>query len=157
MRKYFGDVSIMNLDKKALLSILLLSSISNANELYDSYKNSVEQCVASENQRPKVTAHDVKQLKPEDINNYLITIRNQRIQQCSNSSEMKALINEIASSKSVDIDTLSDRYLSIYLERQLNSFSEAQKEKLRDIDLALADKSLETDLVALWEKLKEQQ
>ncbi len=157
MRKYFGDVSIMNLDKKALLSILLLSSISNANELYDSYKNSVEQCVASENQRPKVTAYDVKQLKPEDINNYLITIRNQRIQQCSNSSEMKALINEIASSKSVDIDTLSDRYLSIYLERQLNSFSEAQKEKLRNIDLALADKSLETDLVALWEKLKEQQ
>ena len=147
----------MNLDKKALLSILLLSSISNANELYDSYKNSVEQCVASENQRPKVTAHDVKKLKPEDINNYLITIRNQRIQQCSNSSEMKALINEIASSKSVDIDTLSDRYLSIYLERQLNSFSEAQKEKLRSIDLALADKSLETDLVALWEKLKEQQ
>lgn len=147
----------MNLDKKALLSMLLLSSISNANELYDSYKNSVEQCVASENQRPKVTAHDVKQLKPEDINNYLITIRNQRIQQCSNSSEMKALINEIASSKSVDIDTLSDRYLSIYLERQLNSFSEAQKEKLKNIDLALADKSLETDLVALWEKLKEQQ
>ncbi|WP_196363559.1 hypothetical protein [Vibrio anguillarum] len=70
---------------------------------------------------------------------------------------MKALINEIASSKSVDIDTLSDRYLSIYLERQLNSFSEAQKEKLRNIVLALADRSLETDLVALWEKLKEQQ
>ncbi|MBF4236919.1 hypothetical protein EAY82_20615, partial [Vibrio anguillarum] len=84
-------------------------------------------------------------------------IRNQRIQQCSNSSEMKALINEIASSKSVDIDTLSDRYLSIYLERQLNFFSEAQKEKLRNIVLALADRSLETDLVALWEKLKEQQ
>ncbi|MBF4354115.1 hypothetical protein EAY36_22970, partial [Vibrio anguillarum] len=82
---------------------------------------------------------------------------NQRIQQCSNSSEMKALINEIASSKSVDIDTLSDRYLSIYLERQLNFFSEAQKEKLRNIVLALADRSLETDLVALWEKLKEQQ
>ncbi|MBF4364370.1 hypothetical protein [Vibrio anguillarum] len=70
---------------------------------------------------------------------------------------MKALINEIASSKSVDIDTLSDRYLSIYLERQLNFFSEAQKEKLRNIVLALADRSLETDLVALWEKLKEQQ
>ncbi len=145
----------MNYKKLCLLLPLLTPSICLAESSYDAYKDSVKYCIEIENQKSPVTINDLHGLKPEDIDKYLLLLKDIRIQECSKSYEMVALVNEISSSNElINADKLSDRYLSIYIKRRMNTFSKNELSKLNQLDSSLKEKSLEVNMLSLWEKLK---
>ncbi|MEF3023146.1 hypothetical protein V4D05_18700 [Vibrio mimicus] len=146
----------MNYKKLCLLLTLLTPSICLAESSYDAYKDSVKYCIEIENQKSPVTINDLHGLKPEDIDKYLLLLKDIRIQECSKPYEMVALVNEISSSNDlINADKLSDRYLSIYIKRRMNTFSKNELSKLNQLDSSLKEKSLEVNMLSLWEKLKD--
>lgn len=146
----------MNYKKLCLLLTLLTLSICLAESSYDAYKDSVKYCIEIENQKSPVTINDLHGLKPEDIDKYLLLLKDIRIQECSKPYEMVALVNEISSSNElINADKLSDRYLSIYIKRRMNTFSKNELSKLNQLDSSLKEKSLEINMLSLWEKLKD--
>ncbi|HGE6108277.1 TPA: hypothetical protein ACGG8A_003621, partial [Vibrio cholerae] len=77
-------------------------------------------------------------------------------QECSKSYEMEALVNELSSGNElINIDKLSERYLSIYIKKRTNTLSENELSKLNQLDSSLKEKSLEVNILSLWEKLKD--
>ncbi|ENM5927810.1 hypothetical protein ILY70_003881 [Vibrio mimicus] len=145
----------MNYKKLCLLLTLLTPAICLAESSYDAYKDSVKYCIEIENQKSPVTINDLHGLKPEDIDKYLLLLKDIRIQECSKPYEMVALVNEISSSNElINADKLSDRYLSIYIKRRMNTFSKNELSKLNQLDSSLKEKSLEVNMLSLWEKLK---
>lgn len=146
----------MNYKKLCLLLTLLTPAICLAESSYDAYKDSVKYCIEIENQKSPVTINDLHGLKPEDIDKYLLLLKDIRIQECSKPYEMVALVNEISSSNElINADKLSDRYLSIYIKRRMNTFSKNELSKLNQLDSSLKEKSLEVNMLSLWEKLKD--
>lgn len=156
MKKYSGDVYTMNYKKLPLLLAFLTPSICLAESSYDAYKDSVKNCIEIENQKSPVTISDLHGLKPEDIDKYLLLLKDIRIQECSKSYEMEALVNELSSGNElINIDKLSERYLSIYIKKRTNTLSENELSKLNQLDSSLKEKSLEVNMLSLWEKLKD--
>lgn len=156
MKKYSGDVYTMNYKKLPLLLAFITPSICLAESSYDAYKDSVKNCIEIENQKSPVTISDLHGLKPEDIDKYLLLLKDIRIQECSKSYEMEALVNEISSGNElINIDKLSERYLSIYIKKRTNTLSENELSKLNQLDSSLKEKSLEVNMLSLWEKLKD--
>lgn len=156
MKKYSGDVYTMNCKKLPLLLAFITPSICLAESSYDAYKDSVKNCIEIENQKSPVTISDLHGLKPEDIDKYLLLLKDIRIQECSKSYEMEALVNEISSGNElINIDKLSERYLSIYIKKRTNTLSENELSKLNQLDSSLKEKSLEVNMLSLWEKLKD--
>ena len=148
----------MNSNNNLFFIILFFLSTSIcANELYDNYKESFETCISEEKKREPLTINDIKMLNDADVVKYLPILKNQRIQECSNDSEMKSLIYEISKSESINTNELSDKYMSIYLSRQLSSFSKDEKERLREINGMLINKGLEINIINLLEDLNNQQ
>lgn len=146
----------MNYKKLCLLLTLLTPAICLAESSYNAYKDSVKYCIEIENQKSPVTINDLHGLKPEDIDKYLLLLKDIRIQECSKPYEMVALVNEISSSNElINADKLSDRYLSIYIKRRMNTFSKNELSKLNQLDSSLKEKSLEVNMLSLWEKLKD--
>lgn len=156
MKKYSGDVYTMNYKKLPLLLAFITPSICLAESSYDAYKDSVKNCIEIENQKTPVTINDLHGLKPEDIDKYLLLLKDIRIQECSKSYEMEALVNELSSGNElINIDKLSERYLSIYIKKRTNTLSENELSKLNQLDSSLKEKSLEVNMLSLWEKLKD--
>lgn len=156
MKKYSGDVYTMNYKKLPLLLAFITPSICLAESSYDAYKDSVKNCIEIENQKSPVTINDLHGLKPEDIDKYLLLLKDIRIQECSKSYEMEALVNELSSGNElINIDKLSKRYLSIYIKKRTNTLSENELSKLNQLDSSLKEKSLEVNMLSLWEKLKD--
>lgn len=156
MKKYSGDVYTMNYKKLPLLLAFITPSICLAESSYDAYKNSVKNCIEIEDQKSPVTINDLHGLKPEDIDKYLLLLKDIRIQECSKSYEMEALVNELSSGNElINIDKLSERYLSIYIKKRTNTLSENELSKLNQLDSSLKEKSLEVNMLSLWEKLKD--
>lgn len=156
MKKYSGDVYTMNYKKLPLLLAFITPSICLAESSYDAYKDSVKNCIEIENQKAPVTISDLHGLKPEDIDKYLLLLKDIRIQECSKSYEMEALVNELSSGNElINIDKLSKRYLSIYIKKRTNTLSENELSKLNQLDSSLKEKSLEVNMLSLWEKLKD--
>lgn len=156
MKKYSGDVYTMNYKKLPLLLAFITPSICLAESSYDAYKKSVKNCIEIENQKSPVTINDLHGLKPEDIDKYLLLLKDIRIQECSKSYEMEALVNELSSGNElINIDKLSERYLSIYIKKRTNTLSENELSKLNQLDSSLKEKSLEVNMLSLWEKLKD--
>ncbi len=156
MKKYSGDVYTMNYKKLPLLLAFITPSICLAESSYDAYKDSVKNCIEIENQKSPVTINDLHGLKPEDIDKYLLLLKDIRIQECSKSYEMEALVNELSSGNElINIDKLSERYLSIYIKKRTNTLSENELSKLNQLDSSLKEKSLEVNMLSLWEKLKD--
>ncbi len=156
MKKYSGDVYTMNYKKLPLLLAFITPSICLAESSYDAYKDSVKNCIEIENQKAPVTISDLHGLKPEDIDKYLLLLKDIRIQECSKSYEMEALVNELSSGNElINIDKLSERYLSIYIKKRTNTLSENELSKLNQLDSSLKEKSLEVNMLSLWEKLKD--
>ncbi len=156
MKKYSGDVYTMNYKKLPLLLAFITPSICLAESSYDAYKDSVKNCIEIENQKSPVTINDLHGLKPEDIDKYLLLLKDIRIQECSKSYEMEALVNELSSGNElINIDKLSERYLSIYIKKRTNTLSENELSKLNQLDSSLKEKSLEVNILSLWEKLKD--
>lgn len=156
MKKYSGDVYTMNYKKLPLLLAFITPSICLAESSYDAYKDSVKNCIEIENQKAPVTISDLHGLKPEDIDKYLLLLKDIRIQECSKSYEMEALVNELSSGNElISIDKLSERYLSIYIKKRTNTLSENELSKLNQLDSSLKEKSLEVNMLSLWEKLKD--
>ncbi|RBO14612.1 hypothetical protein DSL61_16365 [Vibrio cholerae] len=146
----------MNYKKLPLLLAFITPSICLAESSYDAYKDSVKNCIEIENQKAPVTISDLHGLKPEDIDKYLLLLKDIRIQECSKSYEMEALVNELSSGNElINIDTLSERYLSIYIKKRTNTLSENELSKLNQLDSSLKEKSLEVNMLSLWEKLKD--
>lgn len=155
MKKYSGDVYTMNYKKLPLLLAFITPSICLAESSYDAYKDSVKNCIEIENQKSPVTINDLHGLKPEDIDKYLLLLKDIRIQECSKSYEMEALVNELSSGNElININKLSERYLSIYIKKRTNTLSENELSKLNQLDSSLKEKSLEVNMLSLWEKLK---
>lgn len=156
MKKYSGDVYTMNYNKLPLLLAFITPSICLAESSYDAYKDSVKNCIEIENQKSPVTINDLHGLKPEDIDKYLLLLKDIRIQECSKSYEMEALVNELSSGNElINIDKLSERYLSIYIKKRTNTLSENELSKLNQLDSSLKEKSLEVNMLSLWERLKD--
>lgn len=156
MKKYSGDVYTMNYKKLPLLLAFITPSICLAESSYDAYKDSVKNCIEIENQKSPVTINDLHGLKPEDIDKYLLLLKDIRIQECSKSYEMEALVNELSSGNElININKLSERYLSIYIKKRTNTLSENELSKLNQLDSSLKEKSLEVNMLSLWEKLKD--
>lgn len=156
MKKYSGDVYTMNYKKLPLLLAFITPSICLAESSYDAYKDSVKNCIEIENQKSPVTINDLHGLKPEDIDKYLLLLKDIRIQECSKSYEMEALVNELSSGNElINIDKLSERYLSIYIKKRTNTLSENELSKLNQLDSSLKEKSLEVNMLSLWERLKD--
>lgn len=156
MKKYSGDVYTMNYKKLPLLLAFITPSICLAESSYDAYKDSVKNCIEIENQKSPVTINDLHGLKPEDIDKYLLLLKDIRIQECSKSYEIEALVNELSSGNElINIDKLSKRYLSIYIKKRTNTLSENELSKLNQLDSSLKEKSLEVNMLSLWEKLKD--
>lgn len=156
MKKYSGDVYTMNYKKLPLLLAFITPSICLAESSYDAYKDSVKNCIEIENQKSPVTINDLHGLKPEDIDKYLLLLKDIRIQECSKSYEMEALVNELSSGNDlINIDKLSERYLSIYIKKRTNTLSGNELSKLNQLDSSLKEKSLEVNMLSLWEKLKD--
>lgn len=156
MKKYSGDVYTMNYKKLPLLLAFITPSICLAESSYDAYKDSVKNCIEIENQKSPVTINDLHGLKPEDIDKYLLLLKDIRIQECSKSYEMEALVNELSSGNElINIDKLSERYLSIYIKKRTNTLSENELSKLNQLDSSLKEKSLEVNMLSLGEKLKD--
>lgn len=156
MKKYSGDVYTMNYKKLPLLLAFITPSICLAESSYDAYKDSVKNCIEIENQKSPVTINDLHGLKPEDIDKYLLLLKDIRIQKCSKSYEMDALVNDLSSGNDlINIDKLSERYLSIYIKKRTNTLSENELSKLNQLDSSLKEKSLEVNMLSLWEKLKD--
>ncbi|HDZ9219675.1 TPA: hypothetical protein RUZ04_003579 [Vibrio cholerae] len=146
----------MNYKKLPLLLAFITPSICLAESSYDAYKDSVKNCIEIENQKSPVTINDLHGLKPEDIDKYLLLLKDIRIQECSKSYEMEALVNELSSGNElINIDKLSKRYLSIYIKKRTNTLSENELSKLNQLDSSLKEKSLEVNMLSLWEKLKD--
>lgn len=146
----------MNYKKLPLLLAFITPSICLAESSYDAYKDSVKSCIGIENQKSPVTISDLHGLKPEDIDKYLLLLKDIRIQECSKSYEMEALVNELSSGNElINIDKLSERYLSIYIKKRTNTLSENELSKLKQLDSSLKEKSLEVNMLSLWEKLKD--
>ncbi|ENM3848724.1 hypothetical protein ACPFUL_002755 [Vibrio cholerae] len=146
----------MNYKKLPLLLAFITPSICLAESSYDAYKDSVKNCIEIENQKAPVTISDLHGLKPEDIDKYLLLLKDIRIQECSKSYEMEALVNELSSGNElISIDKLSERYLSIYIKKRTNTLSENELSKLNQLDSSLKEKSLEVNMLSLWEKLKD--
>ncbi|EJL6522468.1 hypothetical protein RDG66_17610 [Vibrio cholerae] len=146
----------MNYKKLPLLLAFITPSICLAESSYDAYKDSVKNCIEIENQKAPVTISDLHGLKPEDIDKYLLLLKDIRIQECSKSYEMEALVNELSSGNElISIDKLSERYLSIYIKKRTNALSENELSKLNQLDSSLKEKSLEVNMLSLWEKLKD--
>ncbi|ENM3767605.1 hypothetical protein V9R55_003129 [Vibrio cholerae] len=146
----------MNYKKLPLLLAFITPSICLAESSYDAYKDSVKNCIEIENQKAPVTISDLHGLKPEDIDKYLLLLKDIRIQECSKSYEMEALVNELSSGNElINIDKLSERYLSIYIKKRTNTLSENELSKLNQLDSSLKEKSLEVNMLSLWEKLKD--
>ncbi|MFG5030169.1 hypothetical protein [Vibrio cholerae] len=146
----------MNYKKLPLLLAFITPSICLAESSYDVYKDSVKNCIEIENQKSPVTINDLHGLKPEDIDKYLLLLKDIRIQECSKSYEMEALVNELSSGNElINIDKLSERYLSIYIKKRTNTLSENELSKLNQLDSSLKEKSLEVNMLSLWEKLKD--
>ncbi len=156
MKKYSGDVYTMNYKKLPLLLAFITPSICLAESSYDAYKDSVKNCIEIENRKSPVTINDLHELKPEDIDKYLLLLKDIRIQECSKSYEMEALVNELSSGNElININKLSERYLSIYIKKRTNTLSENELSKLNQLDSSLKEKSLEVNMLSLWEKLKD--
>ncbi|EOX3120925.1 hypothetical protein ACX6FB_003558 [Vibrio cholerae] len=156
MKKYSGDVYTMNYKKLPLLLAFITPSICLAESSYDAYKDSVKNCIEIENRKSPVTINDLHGLKPEDIDKYLLLLKDIRIQECSKSYEMEALVNELSSGNElININKLSERYLSIYIKKRTNTLSENELSKLNQLDSSLKEKSLEVNMLSLWEKLKD--
>lgn len=156
MKKYSGDVYTMNYKKLPLLLAFITPSICLAESSYDAYKDSVKNCIEIENQKSPVTINDLHGLKPEDIDKYLLLLKDIRIQECSKSYEMEALVNELSSGNElINVNKLSERYLSIYIKKRTNTLSENELSKLNQLDSSLKEKSLEVNMLSLWEKLKD--
>ncbi|EGR0144096.1 hypothetical protein FPT16_18495 [Vibrio cholerae] len=146
----------MNYNKLPLLLAFITPSICLAESSYDAYKDSVKNCIEIENQKSPVTINDLHGLKPEDIDKYLLLLKDIRIQECSKSYEMEALVNELSSGNElINIDKLSERYLSIYIKKRTNTLSENELSKLNQLDSSLKEKSLEVNMLSLWERLKD--
>ncbi|HFQ5433823.1 TPA: hypothetical protein ACGVBV_004331 [Vibrio vulnificus] len=146
----------MNYKKLPLLLAFITPSICLAESSYDAYKDSVKNCIEIENQKSPVTINDLHGLKPEDIDKYLLLLKDIRIQKCSKSYEMDALVNDLSSGNDlINIDKLSERYLSIYIKKRTNTLSENELSKLNQLDSSLKEKSLEVNMLSLWEKLKD--
>lgn len=146
----------MNYKKLPLLLAFITPSICLAESSYDAYKDSVKNCIEIENQKAPVTISDLHGLKPEDIDKYLLLLKDIRIQECSKSYEMEALVNELSSGNElINIDKLSELYLSIYIKKRTNTLSENELSKLNQLDSSLKEKSLEVNMLSLWEKLKD--
>ncbi|WP_337921361.1 hypothetical protein [Vibrio cholerae] len=146
----------MNYKKLPLLLAFITPSICLAESSYDAYKDSVKNCIEIENQKSPFTINDLHGLKPEDIDKYLLLLKDIRIQECSKSYEMEALVNELSSGNElINIDKLSERYLSIYIKKRTNTLSENELSKLNQLDSSLKEKSLEVNMLSLWEKLKD--
>ncbi|WP_217526163.1 hypothetical protein [Vibrio cholerae] len=146
----------MNYKKLPLLLAFITPSICLAESSYDAYKDSVKNCIEIENQKAPVTISDLHGLKPKDIDKYLLLLKDIRIQECSKSYEMEALVNELSSGNElISIDKLSERYLSIYIKKRTNTLSENELSKLNQLDSSLKEKSLEVNMLSLWEKLKD--
>ncbi|HDZ3715761.1 TPA: hypothetical protein RSW55_003770 [Vibrio vulnificus] len=146
----------MNYKKLLLLLAFITPSICLAESSYDAYKDSVKNCIEIENQKSPVTINDLHGLKPEDIDKYLLLLKDIRIQECSKSYEMEALVNELSSGNDlINIDKLSERYLSIYIKKRTSTLSENELSKLNQLDSSLKEKSLEVNMLSLWEKLKD--
>ncbi|HAS6385904.1 TPA: hypothetical protein RZA60_003308 [Vibrio vulnificus] len=146
----------MNYKKLLLLLAFITPSICLAESSYDAYKDSVKNCIEIENQKSPVTINDLHGLKSEDIDKYLLLLKDIRIQECSKSYEMEALVNELSSGNDlINIDKLSERYLSIYIKKRTNTLSENELSKLNQLDSSLKEKSLEVNMLSLWEKLKD--
>ncbi|HGS4862477.1 TPA: hypothetical protein ACMDQZ_003494 [Vibrio cholerae] len=146
----------MNYKKLPLLLAFITPSICLAESSYDAYKDSVKNCIKIENQKSPVTINDLHGLKPEDIDKYLLLLKDIRIKECSKSYEMEALVNELSSGNElINIDKLSERYLSIYIKKRTNTLSENELSKLNQLDSSLKEKSLEINMLSLWERLKD--
>lgn len=145
----------MNYNKILILFSLLTPSICSATNSYELYKDTVKNCVDMEKNKTPVTPHDLNELPPEDIRKFLFLIKDIRIQHCSYQQEMRALVDELsANNESVDTKDLQNRYLSIYNNRRLKALNDEEKDKLNQLDASLKNKSLEINLLDLWDELK---
>ncbi|WP_157490785.1 hypothetical protein [Enterovibrio coralii] len=124
--------------------------------LYDKYVDAVKQCIEVENAKEDVSSKNLDKFNTLDIREYLLLIKNIRIQNCSGLEEVRALSHDL-NKGDMELSILKNKYLSIYIAGRVDSFSNEDLKVMKEIDLLIADKSLEGDLVTLFDELEQNQ
>ncbi|MDC5870373.1 hypothetical protein OPW39_16320 [Vibrio europaeus] len=135
--------------------LMIFSQVVFANS-YEEYKVKVNKCIAAEEQKTPLTVSDISDLSVDDVEKYVMFLKDIRIQRCSANEELAALADEISSSESVESKLLEQRYLSVYLKTQMYDFSSEEKLKLTQLDDRLQQKGLEVNMLDIVDKLKNQ-
>lgn len=135
-------------------TLALIASSSASAGVYDVYKSKVEQCIQLEEQKTPVGADDLRNLTPDEVVKYILVLKDIRIQRCSEKEELAALASEISSSENISPEAMRQKYLSVYIASQVSEFSHSDTSKLDDLDTQLKSKSLEGDLLAVMDQLK---
>ncbi|MDC5852419.1 hypothetical protein OPW32_24805 [Vibrio europaeus] len=142
--------------KAAFVALLMIfSQVVFANS-YEEYKVKVNKCIAAEEQKTPLTVSDISDLSVDDVEKYVMFLKDIRIQRCSANEELAALADEISSSESVESKLLEQRYLSVYLKTQMYDFSSEEKLKLTQLDDRLQQKGREVNMLDIVDKLKNQ-
>jgi len=143
--------------KSVFVSVLLavFSQVVLANS-YEEYKVKIEECIAVEEQKAPLTVSDVSALSVDELEKYVLLLKDIRIQRCSAVEELAALADEISSSESVVSKLMEQRYLSVYLEAQMHNLSAEDKLKLTELDNRLEKKGLEVNMLDIVDELKNQ-
>ncbi|MDC5842185.1 hypothetical protein OPW33_22925 [Vibrio europaeus] len=148
----------MKCNVKAILLPALLMTLSQvvfANS-YEEYKVKVKECIAVEEQKAPLTVSDISDLSVDDVEKYILFLKDIRIQRCSANEELAALADEINSKESVDSKLMEQRYLSVYLKAQMHDLSSEEKLMLTQLDNRLQQKGLEVNMLEIVDELKNQ-
>ncbi|NOH24442.1 hypothetical protein [Vibrio europaeus] len=148
----------MKCNAKAIFVSALLMTLSQvvfANS-YEEYKVKVKECIAVEEQKAPLTVSDISDLSVDDVEKYVLFLKDIRIQRCSASEELAALADEISSTESVESKLMEQKYLSVYLKAQMHDLSSEEKLKLTQLDNRLQQKGLEVNMLEIVDELKNQ-
>ena len=127
------------------LTLPLLSFGALCDDSLDNYYSKVEECIAFEKSKPDLTEEQVSLNEMK----YLPLVRSMRIEDCSREEELDYIDN----TKSSDLKVT----LSAYNKRDLSKLSEDEVALLEELNNELEGYNLETDLLAIYEKLEIQQ
>ncbi|TFH89615.1 hypothetical protein [Vibrio ouci] len=148
----------MKCSVKAVFVSALLMTFSQAafSNSYEEYKVKVKECIVAEEQKAPLTVSDIRDLSVDDVEKYVLFLKDIRIQRCSANEELAALADEISLSESVESKLMEQRYLSVYLKTQMRDFSSEEKLKLTQLENRLQQKGLEVNMLEIVDKLKNQ-
>ncbi|MCE9686435.1 hypothetical protein LZP73_09445 [Shewanella sp. AS16] len=119
---------------------------------YQIYESKVSECVAIEKSKTPVQASDLAGIDRETAAVGIFYLKDKRIVDCSATDELRALAHELLNKKA-DVSELKHKYMSIDSVEREQEFSQLAEPQRHRLVSAVEGKSLEVDLVSLFDEL----